>query len=97
MIHGTTSAGFAFTIDEGIDRDYRFIRAYRQIKASDPDAALAGAVDLVSIVFNDRAQEDAFLRSIADENGRVPADRVYAGINEILEIAAEKSKAVKNS
>lgn len=97
MIQGTTSAGFTFKVDEGIDKDYRFIRAYRQITAGDPDEALAGAVDLVSVVFNDRAQEDAFLRSIADDHGRVPADRVFAGINEILTIASEKSKQIKNS
>lgn len=98
MVKGTTSSGFEFSIPEHLDKDLRFIKAYRMMKSGDEDEQLDGALKLVSAVFADEAEEQRFYEYLAgSEGGRVPIDVVYREIGEIIRISAEEDKEIKNS
>jgi len=98
MIKGTTSSGFEFSIPDNLKTDFRFIKAYRQLKSGDEDEQLDGALRLVSVVFSNEAEEERFYKHLAgDEGGRVPIADVYREIGEIISIASEKDNEVKNS
>lgn len=86
-----------FTIPDGIHSDFRFVKAWRDMRSADRDKAFAASIDLVSVVFCDEAEEQRFLESIADEHGRVPIQEVYARLNELLEAAGAADKDTKNS
>ena len=86
-----------WTIPDGIHSDFRFVKAWRDMRSADRDKSFAASIDLVSAVFCDEAEELRFLESLTDETGRVPIREVYAALNELLEAAAEADKDTKNS
>ena len=97
MIRGITGSGFEFNIPDGMDKDFRFIKAYKKIKSGDEDQALEGAIDLVSAVFANEEEEERFYKHLASQHeGRVPSDILYQELNEIVELAAKKDESVKN-
>ena len=97
MVTGTTSSGFAFRVPEGIKKDYRFLRAYKKLNSGETQRQLDGAVELISAVFGDEAEEDRFLQHIADENGRADVETVYRELGEIIAKASEEDDGIKKS
>lgn len=98
MITGKTSSGFEFTVSEGLDKDFRFLKAYRKLRSGDEDKAILGAEELISVVFSDANEEERFYQHIASMyGGRIPIDVLYPELNEIIEIAKKKDENVKNS
>lgn len=97
MITGTTSSGFDFRIPDGIKSDYRFVRAYKKLRSPQTQQQLDGAVELISAVFCDEAEEERFLRHLADENGRADVETVYKEIGEIIVYASKEDAAIKKS
>lgn len=96
MISGTTSSGFHFSISDGLTRDFRFLRAYKNMQSEDAQQQLDGALDLVSVVFSDEKQEAAFLLHLADEHGRADVETVYRELGEIIAAAREDPQAKKS-
>ena len=92
-----TSSGFECDIPKGLSGDFRFLRARMALKSPDPETANQAALDLVPIVFCDRAEEERFLLHLADKSGRVMLEDVFREIGEILSQAREKDKRIKNS
>lgn len=85
MITGTTKSGFEYSIPEGLDKDFRFVKAYSLIKNGDEEQAIDGAVNLVSVIFSDTKQEDRLYEHLGKKyNGRVPIDVLFDEINEII-------------
>jgi hypothetical protein len=99
MVKGVTSSGFEFEIPDGVKNDFRFIKAYRDLKSADEDKQADGALALVSATFCDAEQEGRFYDHLAAEHeGRVPIDILYAELSEIIRIASEsEDKALKNT
>lgn len=96
MITGKTSSGFEYSVDANIGNDFRFVQKLRKLMSNDMTSQVEGVVDLVHTVFNDEAQEEAFLLHLADDRGRVPADKVFDEVKEILDASAVQDKDVKN-
>lgn len=92
-----TKSGFTCNISDHLMNDYRFLKAHRALSSTDAKKSVQAVVDLVSIVFNDETEEERFLQHLADEEGRVPTEKVYQELGEILVAAGEKNKSVKNS
>lgn len=97
MITGTTSSGFEFRVPDGIKTDFRFVRAYKKLRSTQTQQQLDGAVELISAVFCDEAEEERFLRHLADENGRADVETVYKEIGEIIAYASKEDAAIKKS
>ena len=97
MVTGTTSSGFAFRVPDGIKNDYRFLRAYKKLKSSTTDQQLDGAVELISAVFGNEAEEDRFLQHLADEHGRADVETVYRELGEIIAAVSEADETIKKS
>lgn len=97
MVKGKTSSGFEFTIADGIKSDFRFLRAYKKLKDPDAQKQLDGALELVSAVFANEAEEERFLLHLADENGRADLETVYRELGEIIAIASAEDDGVKKS
>ena len=96
MIKGTTKSGFEFSIPEGLDSDFRFIKAFSLIKSGDEEKALDGAVNLVSVIFSDEKEEERLYKHLAkDHGGRVPLEVLFEELNEIIEIS-KQDESVKN-
>ena len=96
MVTGTTSSGFSVKVPDGIKTDYRFLRAYKKLKSGSTEQQMNGAVELISAVFCDEAEEDRFLQHLADQNGRADVQTVYRELGEII-AAASKDPDVKKS
>ena len=98
MITGKTKSGFEFSIPEGLDKDFRFVKAFSMIKSGDEAEILDGYVTLVSVVFANEAEEKRMYDHIASQNGgRVLMEALDKELNEIIEISKEQSASVKNS
>lgn len=96
MINGRTQSGFEFHIPEGLDKDFRFVKAYSLIMSGDEEKALDGAVKLVSVIFSDEEEEERLYRHLAKEHGgRVPLDVLFAELNEIIEFSKQE-ESIKN-
>lgn len=87
MIKGTTSSGFSYTVDERINQDFRLVRAYKKLASGSKMDQVSGAVELVSVVLGSEAEEDRFLRHLAEKYGVADTETVYKEIKEILEAA----------
>ena len=99
MIKGTTSSGYAFTINEKIvTGDYRFTRAVARLKKADPSEAVVLGDTVISLVLDDDQQE-ALLQHLENKSPEHLAsnDDVMKEFSEIIQIAAEKNKEIKNS
>ena len=98
MIIGKTKSGFEFSIPEGLDKDFRFIRAFSMINSGDEEKILDGYVALVSVIFSNEAEEKRMYDHLAAMNdGRVPMDALDEELNEIIAASKEQSESVKNS
>lgn len=96
MVKGKTSSGFEFSIPDGLDKDFRFVKAYSAIQNGDEAQAMSGAADLVSAIFADSKQEDRLYKHIGKSyGGRVPIDVLFEEIKEIIS-AAKQDENLKN-
>lgn len=96
MITGTTSSGFAFSVPDGLKRDYHFIHAYKALKSKDPDKQVDGATEMVSAVFCNPDEEQRFLRHVEGKNGRATVDAVYTELGEIIRACMEDGEVKKS-
>ena len=96
MVTGTTSSGFSFKVPDGIKTDYRFLRAFKKLNSGSTEQQMDGAVELISAVFGDEAEEDRFLQHIADQNGRADVETVYRELGEIIAAASEDPDVKKS-
>lgn len=92
---GKTSTGFEYNIDGQALKDFRFLRAISDMQSSDLARQVDGVAAMVQIIFNDRAQEDAFLRHVA-KDGRALTSDVIREMREILDSIKVQDETVKN-
>ena len=97
MVTGKTSSGFDFRVPDGIKTDYRFLRAYKKLRAPDAELQLDGILEIVGSIFCDEAEEERFIRHRADQNGRVAVETVFNELGEILVAASGEDAGIKKS
>lgn len=98
MITGKTSSGFEFSIADGLDKDFRFLKAYRKMHSGDENKTIEGLEELISVVFSNDDEEERYYRHVASiYGGRIPMDILESEMNEIFESAKQKDENVKNS
>lgn len=97
-VKGKLSNGFKFEIDNNVFHDYRFLRAMRKLQTdTDGYEGIDACFEMVEVLFNDRKQEEAFYKYLADKNGgRATVEAVGAALGEIMRIVQEKSEEAKN-
>ena len=93
----TSSTGQEYEIPEGLKTDFRFLRAFKRARSGTDEEKFEATVDVVDIVLGSEENVQRFLRDIADESGRVPADRVFAELRSMLDQAAATDAETKNS
>ena len=97
MITGKTKSGFEFTVPERLDKDFRFLLAFKKCKSGDEEEAMIGAIELISAVFVKESEVERLYEHVASQHGgRIPTDVLMAEINEIIEICSKKVQSVKN-
>ena len=94
MISGKTKSGFEFSINEHIVDDWRVARAIAESQSKKESEQIAGAVKVVNLVLGD--QEEALCNHVMREDGSVPINTLMDEISEMMTIAKEKNKEVKN-
>jgi len=97
MIKGTTSSGFEFEISDRIRNDFRFIRAFKKSKSKDADEQVSGLYELIETVVGSESELERLCDHVAEEDGYIPADKLYTEITEMIKIASEENDTVKNS
>ena len=95
MIEGTTRSGYAFTVDEGIGTDFRVLEAIADADSGDESEKLRGTVNLVRLMLGDGGKR-ALYKHLEAIHGSVPIDAVIGEVTEILTIARDRSKTIKN-
>lgn len=80
-----TKSGFKTDLDERIIDDWRFMKAIAKADNMDkPSDALAGTVELVSMVFGEN--EEALMEHIASKNdGFVPQEKIKEEVLNVIE------------
>ena len=98
MINGRTQSGFEFHIPEGLDNDFRFVKAYEMTFSGDEEKAMKGVVKLVSAIFaNNEEEEERLYEHLGEKyNGRVPFDVLFEEIKEIIDLAKSSDESIKN-
>lgn len=84
-VHIKISSGFECDIEETKIDDYRLLKLLREVET---DAS--AVVDVVSMVLG--GDEERFLASLAEKDGRIPNGAVMAAIREIFESLKSKKK-----
>lgn len=85
MIEGKTSSGFAFSVNENIKKDWRFVKAISMAGSSKGNEItnIEGLVDLITLLLG--ADGEARLCAhLQQEDGTVPLTLVNAEVKEIL-------------
>lgn len=95
MTTGVTKSGFAFEVPEGIENDFRVLEAIADADSEDASAKLRGTVELVRLLLGEDGKKRLY-RKLRAECGSVPTEKVIAEVTEILQIAGERSKPIKN-
>ncbi|MDQ0153601.1 hypothetical protein J2S20_002322 [Moryella indoligenes] len=96
MIDGKTSSGFRFRVYEKAIHDFRFLMAYKGLKAKDQDKNTEASVDLVLIILGED-QTEKLMKHVADKYGNVPAERIYSELGEIIATISKADKQTKKS
>lgn len=94
MITGTTKSGFSFAVSEDIGSDFRIMEAIADAESEDASEKLRGTVNLVRAVLGNSGKRALYRHVMKD--GVVPSEAVAEEITEILQIAKEKQRTVKN-
>lgn len=109
MLCGKTKSGFEFQIDENKLRSKRFVKlAIKLNKAakavnSDEDAKESAAAIMLAedeyevFILGEDQQEKLISHCDAKAGGYATSEDIQNEVNEIVEIVAEKSSAIKNS
>lgn len=97
MVKGKTIDGFKYSIDEGVLKDFMFLRALNLCQSSDPGEALEGTIKIVSVIFNDDNKERAFYEFLKARNGgRVPTDVLSNNVRSII-LKLKENNEIKKS
>ena len=99
MIKGTTNSGFDFEVNEKVvTGDYRFTRAVARMKMASPGEAIVLGDAAISMLLDDDQQEKLFEHLEKKSPDHLASNEaVVREFTEIIQIAAEKSKEIKNS
>lgn len=95
MISVTTKSGFTAEVNEGIGNDFRVVEAIADADSGDESRMLRGTVDLVRLMLGENGKK-ALYAHLEAKHGSVPVEAVISEVTEILTLAREQSKAVKN-
>lgn len=86
MVKGKTVDGFKFSVDEGILKDFMFLKNLNMCQSKDPSVALDGEIKLVSCIFNNDDKEREFYEFLkAKHGGRVPVDVLANNVRSIIQ------------
>ena len=96
MIEVETKSGFKWHVNENALRDWRFVHALRDMQQANPLIQMQGVYNMILLVLGEDG-EKKLSEHVADPNGFVDAAKMAAETNEIVMLAGEKNKAVKNS
>lgn len=96
MIEVETKSGFKWHVNENSLRDWRFIHALRDMQQTDPMLQMQGVYNMILLVLGEDG-EKKLSEHVADADGFIDSMKMAAETNEIVMLAKEKSKAVKNS
>ncbi|MCC8181525.1 MAG: hypothetical protein LIO45_00875 [Clostridiales bacterium] len=80
MINGTTSSGFAFSLEDGALDDMELLDALVDLQEND-----TAALSRVCRLLLGDEQRKALYDTLRTDSGRVPATAVMAAINEIFQ------------
>ncbi len=90
MIHGKTTSGYEFDVDERMLKDMRFVRVFREWQKNN----FAQADVLDCMLGKDGAAK--LEEHLADKDGYVDSGKIADEMGEILEIIQEKNSKIKN-
>lgn len=96
MITGKTASGFVFAVSENINNDFRIVRCIADIESDDAGKKISALARFPELILGASGAEKLFAH-VALEDGSIPSDRVQAEATEILRLAAQQRKSVKNS
>ena len=96
MIEVETKSGFKWHVNEKALRDWRFVHALRDMQQADPMMQMQGVYNMILLVLGEEG-EKKLTEHVADPDGFVDAMKMAAETNEIVLLAKEKNKMVKNS
>lgn len=96
MIEVETKSGFKWHVNENALRDWRFVHALRDMHQVDPVIQMQGVYNMILLVLGEDG-EKKLCEHVADPNGFVDATKMAAETTEIVMLAKDKNKAVKNS
>lgn len=88
IIYGITDSGFEFTIERTALDDMRLIDALCESENDNP-LSISKVIQLML----GKNQKEKLYKHIAEENGRVPIDKL---VNEVKDIFAKSGDSVKN-
>ena len=101
MIKGKTASGFEFEVPEGLKKDVKLLRAvrdfYKAEKEGNQEMLLDKALDLPIAVLGNSENEERLYKHLESVHGRALIDDLMAELTEIVNVAAEEEKAIKNS
>lgn len=96
MITVKTKSGFVCAVRESVTNDFRIVRLAADMRGKDEGKRLAALADYPALILGEDGADQLYAH-LAREDGSVPVDAVEAEITEIVTIAAEKNKELKNS
>ena len=95
MITGKTKSGFVFAVRETVTNDFRVVRLAADLRGSDDSKRLHALAEYPALILGEDGAEKLFAH-VVREDGSVPVDAVENEITEIVQLAAEKNKNLKN-
>lgn len=95
MITGKTKSGFVFAVRETVTNDFRVVRLAADLRGSDDGKRLRALAEYPALILGEDGAEKLFTH-VAREDGSVPVDAVENEITEIVQLAAEQNKNLKN-
>lgn len=97
FIKGKTPSGYKFSIDEGVIKDIRFLRALNDATGKNSRKQLDGTFKCISVIFNDEEKEEEFYQFLTEKNGgeRVPIEMLGAELNAMFLALNEANENLK--
>lgn len=96
MITGTTSSGFAFSMDERVLEDWRFLQAIADIDSEDGTRVVTGTTNIAELVLGKEGTKKLQEHIMKDNDGFVPAQLVQKEIIEIINQSKETKKSLSS-
>ena len=96
MITVKTKSGFVCAVRESVTNDFRIVRLAADMRGKDEGKRNAALAAYPALILGEDGAEQLYAH-LAREDGSVPVDAVEAEVTEIVTLAAEKNKELKNS